>query len=112
MKDAILNIMLAGRDTVSQISSQCNNSIIVTFQTACVMSFAVYMLATHPTFLIRLRQEILEQVGTTRRPNYEDIHKMKYLRAVLNGKGLSILQYETLYETLPQKPSDYTHPCE
>jgi hypothetical protein len=39
----------------------------------------------HPEFLTRLREEIVSQVGPTRRPTYDDIKEMKYLRAVLNG---------------------------
>lgn len=44
------------------------------------------MLAEHPDVLQRLRQEILEKVGESRRPTYEDMRDMKYLRAVINGK--------------------------
>ena len=32
----------------------------------------------------RLREEILSVVGPTRRPTYDDIRNMKYLRAVIN----------------------------
>ena len=59
--------MLAGRDT-----------------TACTLTFAVYRLAEHPDVLQRLREEILSVVGPTRRPTYDDIRNMKYLRAVIN----------------------------
>lgn len=38
----------------------------------------------YPAVMARLREEILEQVGTTRRPDYDDIRDMKYLRAVIN----------------------------
>lgn len=65
--DEIVNILLAGRDT-----------------TACTLTFAVYRLAEHPDILRRLREEILDIVGPTRRPSYEDIRNMKYLRAVIN----------------------------
>ncbi len=34
----------------------------------------------------RLRQEILDTVGPTSRPTFEDIRGMKYLRAVINGE--------------------------
>jgi hypothetical protein len=34
----------------------------------------------------RLREEVLEKVGPNRRPDYDDIRDMKYLRAVINGK--------------------------
>jgi len=38
----------------------------------------------HPGVLARLREEILTQVGPSRRPTFEDVKDMKYLRAVIN----------------------------
>ncbi|KAH7882560.1 cytochrome P450 [Phlebopus sp. FC_14] len=67
LKDETLNILLAGRDT-----------------TASTLTLAIYLLAMHPEALSRLREEVLEKVGPTRRPTYDDIREMKYLRAVLN----------------------------
>lgn len=67
IKDETLNILLAGRDT-----------------TASTLTSVVYLLAMHPEFLTRLREEIISKVGLTRRPTYDDIREMKYLRAVLN----------------------------
>ncbi|KAG2028464.1 cytochrome P450, partial [Suillus americanus] len=67
IKDETLNILLAGRDT-----------------TASTLTSAVYLLAMHPEFLTRLREEIISKVGLTRRPTYDDIKEMKFLRAVLN----------------------------
>jgi len=43
------------------------------------------MLSQHPEVLKKLRQEILEVVGESRRPTFEDMKEMKYLRAVVNG---------------------------
>lgn len=43
------------------------------------------MLAEHPDVLKRLREEILNKLGSTRRPNFDDFKDMKFLRAVLNG---------------------------
>ena len=54
------------------------------FQTTNSITFAVYMLAENPHILKRLRQEILETVGETRRPTFDDMKEMKYLRAVIN----------------------------
>ncbi|KAI0358372.1 cytochrome P450 [Trametes cingulata] len=65
--DEIVNILLAGRDT-----------------TACTLTFAVYRLAEQPEILQRLREEVLSVVGPTRRPTYDDVRNMKYLRAVIN----------------------------
>ncbi|PFH46829.1 hypothetical protein AMATHDRAFT_68991 [Amanita thiersii Skay4041] len=67
LRDEILNILLAGRDT-----------------TANTITYAVYMLAEHPHVLERLRKEILDVVGESRRPTYDDMKEMKYLRAVIN----------------------------
>ncbi|CAK5262403.1 unnamed protein product [Mycena citricolor] len=67
LRDEILNITTAGRDT-----------------TACLLTFTVYMLAEHPEVLSKLRQEIMDSVGSTRAPTFDDFRTMKYLRAVLN----------------------------
>ncbi|TCD70443.1 hypothetical protein EIP91_003524 [Steccherinum ochraceum] len=67
LHDEILNILIAGRDT-----------------TAGTLTFAVYFLCMYPHILERLRKEILEAVGPSRRPDYDDIKDMKYLRAFLN----------------------------
>ncbi|KAG1731965.1 cytochrome P450 [Suillus paluster] len=67
IRDEILNIMIAGRDT-----------------TAATLTFVIYMLAEHPDVLHRLREEILSKVGSSRRPTYDDMRDMKYMRAVIN----------------------------
>ncbi|KAJ7062885.1 cytochrome P450 [Mycena amicta] len=67
IRDSIFNILIAGRDT-----------------TAATLTFGVYMLAEHPEILEKLRAEILETVGTSRMPTYDDFRNMKYLRAFLN----------------------------
>jgi hypothetical protein len=43
------------------------------------------MLAQNPDVLKRLRGEITAIVGNNRRPTYDDLREMKYLRAVING---------------------------
>jgi hypothetical protein len=63
-----LNVIPAGRDS-----------------TAATLTFVAYFLAIHPKILLRVRQEILDKVGPSRRPDYDDIKDMKYLRAVING---------------------------
>ncbi|KAE9399487.1 cytochrome P450 [Gymnopus androsaceus JB14] len=67
LRDEILNLAVAGRDT-----------------TASLLTFTVYMLSQHPQILSRLREEILTAIGPSRRPTYDDLRDMKYLRAVLN----------------------------
>jgi hypothetical protein len=44
------------------------------------------MLAEHPLITKRLREEILTKVGHSKRPTYDDMREMKYLRAFVNGK--------------------------
>ncbi|KAF8654872.1 hypothetical protein AX16_003333 [Volvariella volvacea WC 439] len=67
IRDEIMSLLVAGKDT-----------------TASALTFIVYMLAEHPSVLRRLREEILTQIGPTRRPTPEDFRDMKYLRAVIN----------------------------
>ncbi|KAJ8092414.1 hypothetical protein PM082_023869 [Marasmius tenuissimus] len=70
LKDATLNIMIAGRDT-----------------TAFTLTFVMYFLATHPHVTDRLRKEVLATAGTAsekRKISWEMVREMKYLRAVIN----------------------------
>jgi Cytochrome P450 len=46
----------------------------------------MYELTRNPEVAARLRDEVLNQVGPTRRPDYADIKDMKYVRAFINGK--------------------------
>jgi len=67
IRDEILNIMIAGRDT-----------------TAGTLTFVIWMLSQHPNVLQKLRDEILNVVGPSRSPTSEDFRGMKYLKAVIN----------------------------
>ncbi|KAF8665619.1 hypothetical protein AX16_000075 [Volvariella volvacea WC 439] len=67
LRDETLNILLAGRDT-----------------TANTLTFATYALAENPHVLAKLREEILTKIGPTRRPTFEDMRELKYLRAFIN----------------------------
>lgn len=60
-----------------------------------MLTIAVYFLSQYPVYLQRLREEILEKVGPTRRPTYDDIKEMKFLRAVLNGQHTLYFMYAT-----------------
>lgn len=72
------------------------------------MTFTVYMLAEYPKVLTKLRQEILEKIGPSRRPDYDDIKNMKYLRAVINGTAAALTTlfhtYNAITETLRLYP--------
>ncbi|TEB23871.1 cytochrome P450 monooxygenase pc-1 [Coprinellus micaceus] len=67
LRDEILNIMIAGRDT-----------------TASTLTWCIYLLSQHRNVLERLRAEILEKVGPMRRPDFDDLKELKYMRAVIN----------------------------
>jgi cytochrome P450 len=67
IRDEILNMLVAGRDT-----------------TSATITFAIYMLAEHPDKARRLRDEILNVVGLSRRPTHDDVKNMPYLRAFIN----------------------------
>ncbi|KAH8799628.1 cytochrome P450 [Flagelloscypha sp. PMI_526] len=67
IRDEVLNILIAGRDT-----------------TASTLSLIIYQLAQRPDIVVRLREEILDKVGPSREPTIEDFRDMKYLRAVCN----------------------------
>ncbi|KAG7440380.1 cytochrome P450 monooxygenase pc-3 [Guyanagaster necrorhizus] len=90
VQDELVNVLVAGRDS-----------------TASFMTMAVYMMCEHPDMVTRLRSEILGKVGT-RRPTYEDIRDMKYLRAFLNDissllPNVSYSWVSTVATTLPNK---------
>ncbi|KAG8741501.1 hypothetical protein FRC10_002752 [Ceratobasidium sp. 414] len=67
IKDQILNILLAGRDS-----------------TAGTLTFIVYLLAMDPAVLAKLRTEIINHVGPSEYPTLEHFKEMKYLRAVID----------------------------
>ncbi|KAI0741701.1 cytochrome P450 monooxygenase pc-3 [Daedaleopsis nitida] len=67
LHDETLNILIAGRDTMT-----------------ATLTFGVYLLCQHPADFKRLRDEVAEYVGLSRRPTYDDIKNMKYIRAFLN----------------------------
>jgi cytochrome P450 len=66
------------------------------------------MLAEHPQVLQKLREEVINKLGTSNRPTYDDLREMKYLRAVINGRLFSIIlfQFTLLFvETLRLYPA-------
>lgn len=67
LRDQIMSILIAGRDT-----------------TACTLSWVIYELGRHPEVVAKLRVELLDTVGPTRTPTYEDLKNMPYMKAILN----------------------------
>ncbi|EEA26229.1 hypothetical protein TMatcc_005514 [Talaromyces marneffei ATCC 18224] len=70
LRDQLVAVLLAGRDT-----------------TAGTLSFCTFELSRHPEVVAKLRQEIAERVGVgaaAKIPTYADLKEMKYLNAVIN----------------------------
>lgn len=65
LRDQVLNILLAGRDT-----------------TASLLSNLFFMLAQHPEVWKKLRAEVMDLNGQL--PTYTDLRNMKYLRQCIN----------------------------
>lgn len=67
IRDQIMAVLLAGRDT-----------------TASTLSWTLYELANYPDIWQRLRTTVLDKVGPTGTPTYEDIKSMTYLSHALS----------------------------
>ncbi|KAL8888941.1 MAG: hypothetical protein Q9192_006101 [Flavoplaca navasiana] len=67
VRDQLVHVLIAGRDT-----------------TACLMSWAVFLLVRHPAKLGRLKQEIQSTLPNGEKLIRSQLQKMTYLRAVLN----------------------------
>ncbi|KAF8313151.1 cytochrome P450 [Cantharellus anzutake] len=66
IRDELINILTAARDT-----------------TATLLTFTTYLLCLHPDVMATLRKEVLTYVPNGP-PTFDDVRKMRYLRAVLN----------------------------
>jgi cytochrome P450 len=70
LRDQLVAVLLAGRDT-----------------TAATLSFCLFELSRNPEVVARLRDEIRDRLGVganAQKPSYTDLKEMKYLNAVLN----------------------------
>lgn len=67
IRDQVVAVLLAGRDT-----------------TAGALSFTFRELSDHPEIVAKLRREILEKVGVSEKPMYEDLKDMPYLQHCLS----------------------------
>ncbi|CAG8900248.1 unnamed protein product [Penicillium egyptiacum] len=77
VRDQLVHVLIAGRDT-----------------TACLMSWALFLLVRHPEALGKLRSEIQLVTGGSRELSRAKISKMTYLRCVIN-------ETQRLYPQLP-----------
>jgi cytochrome P450 len=70
LRDQLVAVLLAGRDT-----------------TAGTLSFCLFELSRNPEVVAKLREEIRERLGVgedAQKPEYTDLKEMKYLNAVIN----------------------------
>ena len=67
VRDQLVNVLIAGRDT-----------------TACLMSWAFFLLVRHPETLAKLRLEIKTVTGGSPALTRAKMSKIKYLRCVIN----------------------------
>ena len=67
LRDQIVAVLLAGRDT-----------------TAATLSWTFHELSKHPEVVARLRQEILDRLGPDQPPTYDDLKNMRFLQHVMN----------------------------
>ena len=67
LRDQIIAVLLAGRDT-----------------TAVTLSWLFYELSRRPQIVQKLRQEISDVVGMNRTPSYSELKSMRYLQHTLN----------------------------
>jgi cytochrome P450 len=67
IRDQLIAVLLAGRDT-----------------TAATLSWTFYEISHYPDVWQKLRREVLEVVGPSRAPTYDDLKNLKYLSHALN----------------------------
>ena len=75
VRDQLINLLLAGRDTA-----------------ACCMSWTFRLLVRHPRVMERLRKEVAVVVGDAEHPTREQIQRMSYLRSVVRESSSPTMQ--------------------
>lgn len=61
IRDQLLNILLAGRDT-----------------TSCLLTYVTYAMAMYPDIARKMREEVLQHCGSTQSPTFEKIKALRY----------------------------------
>ena len=87
----LLGRMLTGLDRNGErlpdrnIRAQCITFLIAGHETTSgLLSFALYYLVANPRFLQRARAEVDEVLGRTSQPTFEQVHRLRYVRQVLD----------------------------
>ena len=67
------------------IRAQCITFLIAGHETTSgLLSFAIYYLLNNPDVLARARAEVDEVFGTTAAPTFEQVHRLRYVRQILD----------------------------
>jgi cytochrome P450 / NADPH-cytochrome P450 reductase len=87
----LLGRMLTGVDKAGErlpdrnIRAQCITFLIAGHETTSgLLSFAIYYLMKNPAFLQRARAEVDEVLGSTAEPTFDQVHRLRYVRQVLD----------------------------
>ena len=88
----LLGLMLTGVDKQSghqlpddNIVAQCLTFLIAGHETTSgLLSFAIYYLIKHPQFAERARAEVDEVLGADAEPSYDQVHRLTYVRQILD----------------------------
>ncbi|THG97119.1 hypothetical protein EW026_g4826 [Hermanssonia centrifuga] len=67
IRDQLLNILLASRDT-----------------TSCLLTYVTYFMAMHPQVTRKMRAEVLEHCGRHGAPTFDNIKSLRYVHAAIN----------------------------
>ncbi|OJA17451.1 hypothetical protein AZE42_05935 [Rhizopogon vesiculosus] len=99
IRDQLLNILLAARDT-----------------TACLLTYVTYFMALYPNIAAKMRREVLDVCGNNV-PTYEDIRKLKYVKAVIDETlrlypPVPLNQRQSRPQPCTLPPPDRTYPTE
>ena len=88
----LLGRMLTGVDKQTgerlpdeNIRAQCITFLIAGHETTSgLLSFAIYYLINNPDVLARARAEVDEVLGNTAAPTFEQVHRLRYIRQILD----------------------------
>src|SRR6478609_3605592 len=88
----LLGHMLTGVDRQSgeklpddNIRAQCITFLVAGHETTSgLLSFAIYFLLKNPTVLERAQAEVEQVLGSTATPSYEQLHRLTYVRQILD----------------------------
>ncbi|KAG8984793.1 hypothetical protein FRB95_006304 [Tulasnella sp. JGI-2019a] len=82
---SFLDHLVQSTEDVPHIQSQLGGFMTASRDTtATLLSFTSYMLAMEPEVMARLREEVVSFYGTSEMPTYDNLKRLKYLRAVLD----------------------------